>query len=264
MKLRLLALPLLLATTAVYAKTAPVNLHAENTQAVLWMQHSGEYRALCYQAFNMAKLAFDNASKTQPGKLAVMVDLDETVLNNSPYAGWQIKHQQNYGAKSWDKWVNSIQTAALPGAVEFANYVTEHGGTMFYVSNRSDRTFEATASNLKKDGFPNVSKNTLRLKSTTSDKAPRLESIQKDGYHVVLLMGDNLNDFPVLGTYHELNAQRNKAVNSNKNAFGSQFILLPNPSYGDWEPGLGKGYYQLDDAGKEKLRQQNLKAWDGK
>ncbi|WP_417361310.1 5'-nucleotidase, lipoprotein e(P4) family [Gallaecimonas pentaromativorans] len=266
MKLRVLALLPLLASTAVFAKTAPapVDLAVQNTQAVLWMQRSGEYRALCYQAFNMAKLAFDKARAANKGKLAVMVDLDETMLDNSPYAGWQIKHQQGYNQTTWDQWVNSIQTAALPGAVDFANYVDSHGGTMFYVSNRSDRTFDATAANLKKDGFPKVTKTTLRLKTTTSDKAPRLEAIQSEGYQVVLMMGDNLNDFPDLGTYHQLNAERNDAVDTNQAAFGSQFILLPNPSYGDWEPGLGKDYYQLDDAGKAKLRSDSLKAWDSK
>ncbi|WKE65089.1 5'-nucleotidase, lipoprotein e(P4) family [Gallaecimonas kandeliae] len=259
-----LALPLLLAAAAPQAKTAPVDLQSQNTQAVLWMQDSGEYRALCYQAFNLAKLAFDQALANHQGKLAVMVDLDETMLDNSPYSAWQILGQQPYSDKSWDTWVNSIQTAALPGAVDFANHVTLAGGTVFYVSNRSARTFDATAKNLVQAGFPRVDRDTLRLKTTTSDKASRLAAIQAQGYQVVLMLGDNLNDFPELGTYHQQNAERELAVDAHQADFGNRFILLPNPSYGDWEPGLGKDYYQLNDAGKARLRQRSLRSWSGK
>ena len=264
MKSLFLAVPLALLSITALAKGPAVDLSQQNVQAVLWMQQSGEYRALCYQAFNMARMAFDQARNSKQGKLAVRVDLDETMLDNGPYAAWQIQHHQGYSQATWDAWVNSIQTAALPGAVAFAQYVTDHGGTMFYVSNRSERTWDATAKNLKKAGFPNVTKLTLRLKGATSDKAPRLSAVRKDGYQVVLMMGDNLNDFPDLHAYHQLNDKRRAIVDAHKADFGQQFILLPNPAYGDWEPGLGKGYYQLDSAGKDKLRKDSLHGWSGK
>ncbi|MCH1920001.1 5'-nucleotidase, lipoprotein e(P4) family [Shewanella sp. A3A] len=261
-------LPLALLATTVHAE-APVNhatmeLVAQNTQSVVWMQNAGEYRALCYQAYNTAKMAFDLAKSQHQGKLAVMVDLDETMVDNSPYAAWQILHHQGFTDQGWDEWVNSVQTPALPGAVELANYVTEQGGTMFYVSNRSERTFAATKENLQKLGFPNVTDFTLRLKKDTSNKAPRLQSIKDDGYNVVVFMGDNLNDFPELNTYHQLNQDRNAVADANKDAFGHKFIMLPNPSYGDWEPGLTKGYYQLNDADKVRVREQSLKSWQQK
>ncbi|KFZ36036.1 membrane protein [Shewanella mangrovi] len=268
MKLAQYFLPLAFVAVSVQAE-APVNhaameLVAENTQSVVWMQNAGEYRALCYQAYNMAKVSFELAKAKQQGKLAVMVDLDETMLDNSPYAAWQILHHQGYTNEGWDAWVNSVQTPALAGAVDLANFVTEHGGTMFYVSNRSERTFAATKENLQKLGFPNVSEFTLRLKKETSNKAPRLASIEQDGYKVVLFMGDNLNDFPEINTYHQLNEQRNVVVDTHKDDFGHKFILLPNPSYGDWEPGLAEGYYQLDDAQKLRVRQQSLQPWQQK
>ncbi|MDF0534099.1 5'-nucleotidase, lipoprotein e(P4) family [Shewanella yunxiaonensis] len=265
MKALISVLPLVFVAATSFAKTTPETseLVTQNTQSVLWMQNAGEYRALCYQAYNTAQMAFDAAKATQKGKLAVMVDLDETMLDNSPYAAWQIQHQQPFASSSWDNWVNAVQTPALHGAVAFAKYVTDNGGTMFYVSNRSDRTFAATKANLIKDGFPNVSDFTLRLKKDTSDKAPRMQSIEADGYKVVLFLGDNLNDFPELNTYHKLNADRNAAVDAHQQQFGRHFILLPNPSYGDWEPGLGKGYYQLSEQQKAQLRNDSLKPWNG-
>ncbi|MFQ6371609.1 5'-nucleotidase, lipoprotein e(P4) family [Shewanella sp. YIC-542] len=265
MKPLIAVLPLLFVAAGVSAKTVPVttDLAQQNTQAVLWMQHAGEYRALCYQAYNTAMMAFDAAKARNSGKLAVMVDLDETMLDNTPYAAWQIQQHKPYESASWNKWVNAVQTPALAGAVAFANYVTKQGGTMFYVSNRSVRTFEATKANLLQAGFPNVSDVTLRLKRETSDKAPRLQSIEADGYKVVLFLGDNLNDFPELNTYHQLNEVRNATVDAHQQAFGQRFVLLPNPSYGDWEPGLGKGYYQLSDEQKAQLRNNSLKPWNG-
>ncbi len=263
MKKLLVALPLMLAVSHTMAATEnpTTPLAEQNTQAVLWMQNAGEYRALCHQAYNMARLSFDAAKATAKGKLAVMVDLDETMLNNSPYAAWQIQNQRSYETATWDAWVNAVQTPAIEGAVALANYVTQQGGTMFYVSNRSDRTLKATKENLKKVGFPNVSDFTVRLKHETSNKAPRLESIEKDGYNVVLFMGDNLNDFPELHTYHKLNDERNAIVDTHQEQFGHRFILLPNPSYGDWEPGLAEGYYGLTEEQKMKLREQRLQAW---
>ncbi|EKE84899.1 5'-nucleotidase, lipoprotein e(P4) family [Idiomarina xiamenensis] len=270
MKKMVMLLPLFVFTSIGYAEqTQPINtsvLPEQNVQSVLWMQNAGEYRALCYQAYNMAKLAFAAAkaeqSEAQSGKkLAVMVDLDETMIDNSPYAAWQINNQQGYQTDTWNAWVNAVQTPAIDGAVALANYITDNGGTMFYVSNRSVRTQAATKKNLEQLGFPNVSDFTVRLKQDSSNKASRLASIEADGYEVVVLMGDNLNDFPELQTYHTLNTQRKQIVDAHQAEFGHRFILLPNPSYGDWEPGLGENYYRLSETEKLKLRQQSLRSW---
>ena len=112
-------------------------------QAVLglnWMQDSGEYQALTYQAYNAAKVAFDHAKVTKGKKKAVVVDLDETMLDNSLYAGWQVKNNKPFDGKDWTRWVEARQSRAIPGAVEFNNYVNSHNGKMFYVTNRKDST----------------------------------------------------------------------------------------------------------------------------
>jgi 5'-nucleotidase (lipoprotein e(P4) family) len=238
----------------------------QSTQATIWMQQAGEYQALCYQAFNLGKQAVDAARAAQSSASApwaVMVDLDETMVDNSPYAAWQLLEHVAYEEDTWEAWVRSETTEALPGALDFARYVVAQGGKLFYVSNRLDQSFAATQANLQALGFPEVTEETLLLKSGSSNKQARLERIQQAGYQVVLMMGDNLNDFPELGTYHQANAVRNASVAQSHADFGHRFILLPNPSYGDWEAGMAKDYFSLSAAEKLALREQVLKAWPG-
>ena len=90
-------------------------------QAVLglnWIQQSGEYQALSYQAYNAAKVAFDHAKVKKGKKKAVVVDLDETMLDNSPYAGWQVQNNKPFDGKDWTRWVEARQSGVVPGAVE--------------------------------------------------------------------------------------------------------------------------------------------------
>lgn len=239
-------------------------LQEQAALGINWMQQSGEYQALAHQAFNMAKIAFDNAKVTKGKKKAVVVDLDETMVDNSLYAGWQVKNHKPFDGESWTRWVNARQTQAIAGAVEFNNYVNSHKGTMFYVSNRKDSGEKAaTIDDMKELGFSGVSEQTLFLKKDKSNKTPRFEEIEKQGYEIVLYLGDNLNDFGD-ATYKKSNAERRDFVNANKEKFGKQFIVLPNPNYGDWEGGLDKNYYKGDAKSRLNIRHNAINAWDGK
>lgn len=241
--------------------------HQLQQHAVLgvnWVQQSGEYQALAYQAFNVAKVSFDHAKVKKGKKKAVVVDLDETMIDNSAYAGWQIQHDKPFDGKDWTRWVDARQSQAIAGAVEFNNYVNSHGGKMFYVSNRKDSNEKAgTLDDMKKLGFNGVSEETLYLKKDKSNKTPRFEEIEKQGYEIVLYVGDNLNDFGD-ATYRKSNAERKAFVDANSKQFGKTFIVLPNPNYGDWEGGLAKDYYKGDAQSRVKVRENAIKAWDGK
>lgn len=95
----------------------------------------------------------------------MVVDLDETMIDNSAYAGWQVQSGQGFSPKTWTKWVDARQSAAIPGAVEFSNYVNANGGTMFFVSNRRDDVEKAgTVDDMKRLGFTGVNDKTLLLK----------------------------------------------------------------------------------------------------
>ncbi|TLU76496.1 5'-nucleotidase, lipoprotein e(P4) family [Mannheimia varigena] len=262
--------------TALFVLTACTHTHSnsdEHHQMVLqeqatlgvnWVQQSGEYQALAHQAFNTAKMAFDQAKVKKGKKKAVVVDLDETMVDNSPYAGWQVKNHKPFDGESWTRWVNARQTGAIAGAVEFNNYVNSHKGTVFYVSNRKDDGEKAgTIDDMNKLGFNGVSEKTLFLKKDKSNKTPRFEEIEKQGYEIVLYVGDNLNDFGD-ATYRKSNAERRAFVAENSKLFGKKFIVLPNPNYGDWEGGLDKNYYKGNAESRVKIRHNAINAWDGK
>jgi len=229
---------------------------------VLWMQQSGEYKAIVDQTFNLAKMAFDNNKAAKGMKKAVVSDLDETLIDNSAEAAWQVKNGKTYNSKDWARWVAARQATAISGAVDFANYVNSHGGKMFYVSNRKIAGLQATIDNLKALGFTGVSPETVLLKEDTSNKVPRFEKVQTQGYDIVLYMGDNLNDFTG-ETYHKNNAQRRAFVEQNKALFGQKYFVLPNPTYGAWESGMADGYYKNDHRGKLLIHSKTLNAWDG-
>lgn len=238
-------------------------LSDQNTQAVVWLQNSGEYQALCYQAFNMAEKAVDELKQTQTQPWAVVVDIDETMLDNSPYAAWLLINQTSYQPSTWADWCDAAEAPAIPGALKFAKHVSAHGGALFYVSNRSHSTFDATLKNLRELGFPEVNETTLLLKKESSNKQTRFQTITDAGYQIVLMLGDNLNDFPELETWHKENTKRNAAGAARQPDFGQRFIVLPNPSYGDWEAGLIYGYHTLSAEEKLEVRQNNLKPWSG-
>lgn len=250
---------------AATASTAQAQLTSQTVMAVNWMQQSGEISALAYQAFNSAQTAFLQA-KARPGmKKAVVVDLDETMIDNSAYAGWQIKHAQPFSEKTWSQWTQAREAKAMPGAVAFSQFVAQHGGRMFYVSNRAQADFAATVDNLKALGFADVTPQSLLLKPTggSSDKTARFHEVEQQGYDIVVYVGDNLNDFSG-EPYHRLNSERRDFVNRHQGDFGRKYIVLPNPSYGDWEGGLSKDYWPASDEQKLKIRAERIDAWDGK
>lgn len=218
------------------------------TQAVLWFQRSPEMQAMYLQSFNNAKnaLAFNRGHKKFPGKKnAVVVDIDETILNNGPYEARLILNNENYSDSTWNTWVQESSAEPLPGAAEFLNYAKKEGCDIFYVSNRKkDTQSESTLRNLQKFNLPDADENHLLLKSredTTatgrSTKEKRRLKIENElGYEILLLAGDQLTDFDkafdIPGDPSE--SQVKDSLNKYQDLLGSRFILIPNPMYSDW------------------------------
>ena len=243
-------------------KTAQVQLQQQAVLGLNWVQQSGEYEALAYQAFNAARTAFDNAKVPAGRKKAVIVDLDETMIDNSAYAAWRVKHGVPYDKATWAQWMAAEQAEAIPGAVAFARYVNSHGGRMFYITNRDDTAYEATFNNLKKLGFPGLSRETVILRADASNKQPRFDHVKSLGYDVVVYAGDNLGDF---GTayYGKNNRERRLMVAAQQTMFGSQFIMLPNPNYGDWISGMAADYYKKSPQQQLEINSEAMRAWKG-
>lgn len=108
-----------------------------------------------------------------------MVDLDETMLDNSPYAGWQVQNNKPFDGKDWTRWVEARQSGVVPGAVEFNNYVNTHGGKMFYVSNRKESNEKAgTIDDMKRLGFNGVEDSAFYLKKINHQKQHVLKKLK--------------------------------------------------------------------------------------
>ncbi|UCA46651.1 5'-nucleotidase, lipoprotein e(P4) family [Pseudochrobactrum sp. XF203] len=256
------ALAVLAAGCVTDQKAAQAQLEQQSVLGLNWVQQSGEYEALAYQAFNIARRAFDTAKVEDGRKKAVIVDLDETMIDNSAYAAWRVENGVPYTKPTWARWMAARQATTIAGAVSFARYVNSHGGRMFYISNRDDTSYAATVENLQKLGFPGVSRETVLLRTTQSNKQPRFDWVKSKGYDVVVYAGDNLNDF---GTeyYGKNNSERRLLVAAQQNKFGSKFIMLPNPNYGDWISGMATEYYKQTPARQLEINRENLKVWKG-
>lgn len=234
-----------------------------SVQSVLWQQNAGEYRALCYQAFNIAKVRLDGflADESLEGKkLAIITDIDETVLDNSPFNAKLIQKNEEFTQDEWNKWSFLEEARAIPGAKEFLDYAYSKGVEVFYVTNRTMVEEEATLRNMKKVGFPYADRAHLFLKKETSSKKERLENVRKN-HTVVLYLGDNLGDFSE--KFAVPNSQkRNEVVDGFRDNFGYNFIVLPNPMYGDWETkALYKERYDWSDFQKDSIRKADIRSY---
>jgi 5'-nucleotidase (lipoprotein e(P4) family) len=225
----------------------------------LWQQRAAEYKALCFQAYNMARLQIDAAVKHKGGKpLAVVTDIDETLLDNSPEDARAALNNQEFDTKAWKKWTSQGIADTVPGAPSFFKYAASKGVTVFYITNRDEDERPGTLKNLQAYHLPNADNAHLLLKTTTSSKeARRLEVLKK--YKIALLFGDNLADFDALYDNHPSEESREAATQKLRKQFGSRYIVLPNPSYGDWEGALFKFNYKLTQAQKDSVIKANVK-----
>ncbi len=227
--------------------------------ATVYQQKSAEYRALCFQAFNIAHLRVDEVvlKKTEKPK-AIITDIDETVLDNSPYEAHQVLQGKDYETQSWYDWTSMINADTVPGALNFLKYASSRGIEIFYVTNRSEKEKEVTLKNIQKYNFPNADNAHLFLRTETSSKEIRRQNIAAT-HDIVMLMGDNLGDFSFLFD-KKANEERLQNINSVAAEFGNRFIVLPNPVYGDWESAL-YNYRSFTQAQKDSVLKASLKTY---
>ena len=228
--------------------------------ATLWQQQAAEYRALCHQAYNIATKRLDwllkNKSTDKP--LAIIADIDETVLDNSPYASKLIREDVNYERETWFEWGRKESAEPVPGSLAFFQYADKQGVAVFYVSNRMYSQLTETINNLQKLGFPQAQATNVMLRTAESGKEARRQEIMKD-HTVVMLLGDNLSDFNHAFD-DKSTVERNALVEQFRERFGSEYIVFPNPTYGDWETdGLYEGKYDWTEAEKAAIRKDKLK-----
>lgn len=237
-----------------------IPISEQTVMAVLFQQKSAEYRALCYQAFNMARIMLERDFRDENVILprAVIVDIDETMVDNSPHSAKCIEKATSY-PEYWDRWCNLGKAKALPGAVEFMKSARNYGVTLFYVSNRKEHLREATVRNLQELGFPQATDKNIILRTAESGKENRRRAIAAN-YHISLLIGDNLADFSDIFEKKSV-TDRAKVTDSLRNEFGRRYIVLPNAMYGDWEEALYNYNMSYSDSQKMAIRKQWLESF---
>ncbi|PYN41020.1 MAG: 5-nucleotide phosphatase, partial [Candidatus Rokuibacteriota bacterium] len=243
------------------------------------MQRSVEYKASALTAFALARIRLDQAladpnwtgaPKEQAGAYqslppAVILDIDETILDNSGYQAWMALKGTTFDPKTWNAYVNTVTSLPIPGALEFAQYADSKGVKVFYVTNRTAEEEPATRKNLEKFGFPmggnaDTMLMTRKQPEWGSAKGTRRAHVARS-YRVLLNVGDNFGDF--VDEFRGNEAERLKVLEQHKDRWGREWIMIANPSYGSFESAPFGHDFKLPEGEKRKLKRGALDAWPG-
>ncbi len=251
----------------------------DNLNSVAWMQTAVEYRLIAGQTWRSALVQLDRAIKA-PGwdalpredrltplaglPMAVIVDVDETVLDNSPYQARLVRDGRTFDEFTWAEWVKEQAARPVPGAVEFARAASARDVTVFYISNRAADLQDATLGNLRKAGFP--VKDPSRFlglgtvvegcESEGSEKECRRQLIGRT-HRVLMQFGDQIGDLVKVTT--NTPAGREQAVRPYLGWVGERWFVLPNPTYGSWEPALFNNSWSEPEAERRRLKLEALR-----
>ena len=193
---------------------------------VRWVTQSGEYTSLCEQVYSSASLVLHSQFEGVDRPVIVM-DLDETVLNNAQYQVELFEKSETYNSTSWNTWVNKELATAVPGVKSFIlDFKENYDGRIVFISNRDASTLIATQNNLKSLGLLFEDDVFLLLKDKQDTKIVRrtevLEGVGRmESYgpnSVLAYFGDQIGDFPVDSNF----------------VFSINKFMFPNPMYGKW------------------------------
>jgi len=266
------------APDSVTAPAAPAGAAAnDNLNAVAWTQDAIEHDLIYVQTFRDAQARLldalkdptwdalseaDRAAPIDGLKPAVVLDIDETALDNSPYQARLVRDGGEYNEADWAAWCKEERARAMPGAVAFTQFAAEHGIEVIYISNRARDLNEPTLANLRKVGFPvsgpesflGVDTFVEGCEQIGTEKGCRRQMISRK-YRVLMQFGDQIGDFV---TVLANNAEgRARALAPYGDWIGTRWFMLPNPTYGSWEPAMFNNDWT---APIEERRQQKIDA----
>jgi acid phosphatase len=261
--------------TATAAKPATGDVGAnDNLNAVLWVQRAAEYEAVTQTVYRAAADQLDAALKQPnwdalvPGERgnaatglppAVVMDVDETVLDNSPYQARLVRDGASYDEATWDLWVAEKKAKPVPGVVDFAKAAAAKGVTILYISNRAVHLKDATIANLSAEGLP-VKDDSVFLGLGTfvegceqngSEKLCR-RKLAGQKYRVLMQFGDQLGDFAEIVS--NTPKDRDALYAEYADWFGERWWMLPNPTYGSWEPAVFNNAWEQPAADRRKAK----------
>ena len=212
--------------------------------SVAWAQTAAEHDALCRQVFAAASAAVPlRAALVDSMPMAVIVDIDETVLDNSPHQARLVLDQHAFASPTWNAWCREAKAEAIPGAVAFAQACHAQGVRVFYITNRTKEVEAATRANLLARGFPLADGEGIDAVLSRGDVDGRSSKVGRRasvtaGFRVLVMVGDDLHDFVDAGSSL---AARSAAVEAHAAKWGAEWFLLPNAMYGSWERALTAG-----------------------
>ena len=240
-------------TNTPFADEIDNSYQKQSLLAVLFKRTSAEYKANTFQIYTSAKNNIDKALADKSWTAlknqlkdyqnlppAIILDIDETVLDNSEHQVRSIKNGTNYPI-GWKEWVSEESAGALPGVKEFLSYANTKGIKIFYVTNRTHDLEEYTRNNIKSLGLPfDNDMDVLLMKNEKgwgSDKTSRRDLIRKD-FRVIQIFGDQLDDFiPLTESAKSVN-ERKILIDKYADMWGEKWYMLINPMYGEWEEAL--------------------------
>jgi 5'-nucleotidase (lipoprotein e(P4) family) len=249
----------------------------DNLNAVVWSQTALEHDLVYLETYRSAQSqllgalkdkhwdalpAEDRIAPYKGLKPAVILDIDETVLDNSPYQARLIHNGGEYSEAGWTRWCKEERARALPGAVAFTQFATKHGVAVIYISNRSQDLDATTIDNLRKAGLPVSGPDAFLGLGTVvpgcdqvgTEKSCRRRLVSQH-YRVLMQFGDQLGDFT--GVLSNTDAGRSQAMAPYMTWIGSRWFVLPNPTYGAWESAL---FHNGWAAPRDQRRQQKINA----
>lgn len=251
--------------TRLAAGQAPEDLPHRGLDANLYLQTAAEYRACCLQAYTLAEERLRQHKANLKGTEkppAVVLDLDETVFDNGVFQTLQLRGGGAYDPRAWDAWEEKAgdQIALVPGAKAFLDAAVKLGVTPVYISNRNAKYLKTVTAAFARLGLPAAADGQVLLADKTSDKTDRRAAAEK-AYQVLLYVGDNLRDFDEAYRFADLSRAagpeldaaikaRKDRVDADRAAWGTKWIVLPNPAYGEWQKPLGRGRDDLDRLAK--------------
>jgi len=215
---------------------APVRDARPMPEAIRWARTSAEHRALYLQVYAMATAQVEREAATRAaGTWAVVLDADETVLDNSSYQLERARQGLPFDDESWHAWTKRREATPLPGAAAFLARVRELGGRIAIVTNRSLSECPDTEAVLQARALAHDAL-LCKPEHGPSDKGPRFDAVAHGNtgtglppLEIVAFLGDNIYDFP--GLSQAIRERDDSAFG----AFGRRFFLFPNAMYGSWE-----------------------------
>ena len=238
--LRLVFIFLLLTSGCVF------NQSHDRRNAYLWMHDSYEYYSSSIFVYNSAWERIERlySQGKLPSEWGVILDLDETVFDNSQFQKELINNNLSYNSTLWNKWEKNNKAELIPGSKMFINKVKSIGGKIVFVSNRSIDTQKYTIKNLALHDIPYDG---LYLKKANSDKFSRwVRAIDELKFKPIMWVGDQLSDFPsfyeenrneICGEFTSAMSYEQKEEDIKKiinREIGRCILVLPNPMYGKW------------------------------